>query len=375
MSQRIRVGVMFGGRSGEHEVSLASAYSVMTHLDPARFDVVPIGIAKDGRWLAGGEAWPQLRADARIALGPSDADVPRGLLDETNAGALTRLPGGALETRPAAVLGQIDVVFPVLHGTNGEDGTMQGLLELADLPYVGPGVAASALAMDKVQSKRVLESAGIPQCDWREVRRCDLERDPERVLATCAEMGWPVFVKPANLGSSVGISKVHGPDELPAALALAARFDRRLIVEAGVPDAREIEVAVLGNDEPQASVAGEVVPCEEFYSYEAKYINPDSELMIPAPLSEAMAQRIGELAIAAYRALDLAGLSRVDFLVPRGTEEIYLNEVNTIPGFTPISMYPKLWAASGLSYDDLLARLVELAVERHRDKSRSATSI
>jgi D-alanine-D-alanine ligase len=376
LAQRLKVGVLFGGRSGEHEVSLASAYSVMTNLDPARFECVPIGLAKDGAWLVGGDAWPRLRAAARLALGPGEeeAAVPRGTVDSVS-GELVPAGDGVLTTRPVAALAQLDVVIPVLHGPYGEDGTVQGLLELADLPYVGPGVTASALAMDKVQCKRVLEAAGIPQCDWREVRRCDWEADPAAVRAALAPLGWPVFVKPANLGSSVGISKAHDADELPPALDLAARFDRRLIVEAAVPEAREIEVAVLGNDDPQASVPGEIVPGAEFYSYDAKYVEDNSQLLIPAPLSPQLTRRAQELALAAFRAMDLAGLSRVDFLLTRGTDNLLLNEINTIPGFTPISMYPKLWAATGVDYGELLSRLIDLALQRHRDKGRSATSI
>ena len=379
MARRLRVGVVFGGRSGEHEVSLASAYGVMTNLDPERFEVVPIGIAKDGGWLLGGDAWPRLRAAAKLALGPGEdqARVPRAVLDAevARAAALAPAGDGVLAARPEGALGQLDVVFPVLHGPFGEDGTVQGLLELADLPYVGAGVTASALAMDKVQTKRVLTAAGLAQCAWREVRRVDFERDPAAVQQALAPLGWPVFIKPANLGSSVGITKAGDDEQLARGLRLAARYDRRLIVEAAVPNAREIEVSVLGNDEPEASVCGEIVPSSDFYDFEAKYVLGTSALLIPAPLPPALAEEIRALALAAYRTLDLAGLSRVDFLLERDTDRVYLNEVNTLPGFTPISMYPKLWAASGLPYRELLSRLIDLAIARHHDKSRSVTSV
>ena len=374
MAQRIKVGVIFGGRSGEHEVSLASAYSVMTHLDPERYEVIPVGISKSGEWLIGGAAWPTLRAQAKIELGAGEG-VPVTPLPDAQAAALSKVADGVLHTQPVAALSQLDVIFPVLHGPFGEDGTMQGLLELAGLPYVGPGVAASAIAMDKVQTKRVLAAAGIPQCAYQEVRRVDLERDQQAVCGQVAQLGFPVFVKPANMGSSVGITKAHNVDELAAALNEAARFDRRVVVEAAVPNAREIEIAVLGNDDPMVSVPGEVVPSAEFYSYEAKYLSGSSELRIPAPLPEEVTARIGQLALTAFRTLDLAGMSRVDFLVPQGTDEVYLNEINTIPGFTEISMYPKMWAASGLPYERLLSRLIDLAIERFEDKRRSATSI
>ncbi|MBI2297647.1 MAG: D-alanine--D-alanine ligase [Armatimonadetes bacterium] len=356
MPERLRVGVIFGGRSGEHEVSLASAC-----------------------WLVGADAWPRLRREARLALGPGeeDGDVPRGTLDVAAARASSLVPAadGAFETTNAGWLQQLDVILPILHGTYGEDGVVQGLLELADVPYVGSGVAGSAVAMDKILAKHVLAAVGVPQAGFLGLTRSRWEAEPDAVRADVAALGYPCFVKPANLGSSVGIRKVHHPAELDAALAEAARFDRRIIVEQGLQDVREIEVSVLGNDEPIASVPGEIVPCNEFYDYEAKYLDGRSEAIIPADLPPAVTAEVQQIALTAYRALDLAGMARIDFFVARGDHRVYLNEGNTIPGFTPISMYPKLWAASGLPYPDLLARLIALALERHQDRSRNATSI
>lgn len=378
MRERLRVGVVFGGRSGEHEVSLASAYSVMTALDPSRYEVVPIGIDKAGRWLVGADAWPRLRREAKLELGPGEEDhqVPRAVLpaDSVKDNALVNPADGQLETTPSGWVSALDVIFPVLHGPYGEDGTVQGLLELADVPYVGAGVAGSAVAMDKLLCRQVLAANGIPQVRYLGVLRSEWEGDPESVRERVAELGYPCFAKPANLGSSVGITKVHGPEELDDCLNEAARFDRRIIVEEAVPNPREIELSVLGNDQPIASVPGEVIPCHEFYDYEAKYLAGDSEIRIPAELPEHLVTQLQSLAVQAYQAMDLAGLARVDFLLGPD-DSIYLNEANTIPGFTPISMYPKMWEASGLPYPELLDKLLELAMERHRDKQRSATSI
>ncbi len=376
MSRR-RVGVLFGGRSGEHEVSLASAYSVMQALDEAGYDVVPIGIDKLGRWRVGGDCWTQLRAEARVQIGPGEETkpLPKLALQSQPAGTEVVRAGDGFVTRPVDWLREVEVVFPVLHGTYGEDGSVQGLLELIGLPYVGAGVAGSAVCMDKGLMKRVLASAGIPQVDWREVLRGEWERDPAAVHDVVAELGYPCFVKPANLGSSVGISKVHGPDELGAALDEAARFDRRLIVEQGLEQVHEIEVAVLGNDRPRASVCGEIVPCHEFYDYEAKYLADGSQAIIPARLPEDVTESIRRYAVEAFAAVDCGGMARIDFFVSRSDHAVYLNELNTIPGFTPISMYPKLWAATGLPYTELVGELVELALARHADRQRSQTSI
>lgn len=368
---KIRLGVIFGGRSGEHEVSLQSARSVMESVDREKYEVVPIGITKEGRWLASGDPLRALQTGDRSATEPaallSDPDR-RGLmcLDDT---------GEAITATPLA---ELDVVFPVLHGPYGEDGTVQGLLELAGLPYVGAPVTASAVAMDKAIFKDVVRAHGLPTVEHVMVKRRTWEADQQGVASQIAnQLGYPVFTKPANLGSSVGISKCHDRMELMAGLGEAARYDRKLIVEAAVPAAREIEISVLGNDDPMASVPGEVVPSREFYSYEAKYIDTGeaaSDLLIPAPLSAQMTERVQDLAIETYRAIDCAGMARVDFLLSAETDVLYVNEVNTIPGFTRISLYPKLWEASGLPYPELIDRLIELALERHRDKARTEIS-
>ena len=360
-SGRVRVAVLFGGQSAEHDVSLRSAQTVIGALDPDRYEVIPVGVTREGRWLTGGDPLRQLAAASPLfALGSGDAEpVPED--------AVASAPGGL----PIGLAGEVDVVFPVLHGPMGEDGTIQGLLELAGLPYVGSGVLGSAVAMDKAMTKTILAQAGLPQAPWRLVQRKEWERDKGLVTERIAYLlGFPCFVKPANMGSSVGIAKAHDAGELAAAMATAARFDRRIVVEAGV-DARELEVSVLGNDEPVASVAGEVVPCNEFYDYDAKYIDDLSELIIPAELEGKTLVYLQELAIDAFRALDLAGLARVDFFLERRTDHIYVNEVNTLPGFTPISMYPLLWEATGVPLAELVDRLVALALERHADRRRA----
>ncbi|HEU4401818.1 MAG TPA: D-alanine--D-alanine ligase family protein [Candidatus Polarisedimenticolia bacterium] len=365
-ARRIRVGVIFGGRSVEHEVSLVSARAIMAALDPARYDVVPIGISKRGRWMTEG---------THYAL-PADPSVG-GLIPLRNGGgrparALTARPASG--TRRASPVGPLDVVFPVVHGTGGEDGTLQGLLELADIPYVGAGVLGSALGMDKAAMKSAFRQAGLPIVDYRVVRRRDLEAGIDRLVAALEEgFDYPCFVKPSNGGSSVGVSKAKDRQGLVAGLRLAARYDRKILVERAV-DAREIECSVLGNDDPEASVAGEIIPVNEFYDYSAKYIDPGSRLVIPAELDEERARRVQEIAVRAFQALDLAGMARVDFFIDRATEAIFLNEVNTIPGFTSISMYPKLWEASGVAFPELVDRLVRLAFERHAEKKTLATS-
>lgn len=363
---RLRVGVLFGGRSTEHEVSVLSAQSIINALDPARYEAVPIYIDRRGRWLAG-ESLPRLideRERRRYVYLPADpttrALIPAGpARDDAGAGGL-----------PA-----IDVVFPVFHGLNGEDGTVQGLLELADVPYVGSGVLGSALGLDKISMKRAFAAVGLPTVDYIPVSRHRFERDPERVADEVeSAFGYPCFTKFANSGSSVGTSKAHDREELLQGLRLAAGFDRKLVVERAI-DARELEVSVLGNDEPEASVVGEIVPAHEFYDYDAKYLDEGSRLLIPAPIPEETAERARELAIAAFHAVDAAGMVRADFFLERSTGALLVNEVNTIPGFTRISMYPKLWEASGLPYPRLLERLIDLARERYRDKRRSQTTI
>jgi D-alanine-D-alanine ligase len=367
MTKRLKIGVIFGGKSAEHEVSLNSAQNVMRALDKSKYEVVPIGISKEGQWL--------LRGDPLLTLTGGEISLPKllesgyQLVDDLSTGREV-IPGSH-----AASLPEVDVIFPVLHGPFGEDGTVQGLLELADIPYVGAGVMASAVGMDKVAMKDLFRSHDLPTPKYVVIKRSEWERTPERVeQCIAAEIGYPCFTKPANMGSSVGVTKAHNTAELIHALNEAAQYDRKLLVECAVPEAREIECSVLGNDEPIASVPGEIVPGREFYDYEAKYLDDSSQLLIPAPIDPATAQRVHDLALKAFLALDCAGMARVDFLLSRTTGELYLSEVNTIPGFTRISMYPKLWEASGLSYSELIDRLIELALERHAEKHQVRTS-
>jgi D-alanine-D-alanine ligase len=395
--KRLRVGVIYGGRSGEHEVSLASAAAVFAHLDRQRYEPVPIRIEKDGRWalaerapsamsaaevieharLEAGRA-PRAAREVHLMARPSDEPLlsidrvaGRGSAADRKA-AIDRGDGDGAVVQSMG----LDVVFPVLHGPYGEDGTVQGLLELANLPYVGCGVLASAVGMDKAMMKVVFAQHGLAQVDHAVVLRSEWVRNRAGVReGLLAKLPMPLFVKPANLGSSVGISKVHDASELDAALDLAAGFDRKIVVEAGVANAREIECAVLGNDAPEASVAGEVVPSREFYDYEAKYLDEGSKTIIPADLSPAQLAEVQRLSKAAFLAIDGAGLARVDFLLGRDDGRLYLNEVNTLPGFTTISMYSKLWEASGVSYPALIDRLIELALERHTAKQQLRTSV
>ncbi len=372
--KKLRVGVIYGGRSGEHEVSIASAAAVFKNLDRERYDAVAIRIGKDGRWAL--PAHPPALVSAAEVIDAAKAGEP----DPGREVHLVAHPGGdtllTIDRAHSAVSGlALDVVFPVLHGPYGEDGTVQGLLELANVPYVGAGVLASAVGMDKAAMKLVFAARGLPICDYEVVLKRDWRRDPRAILHTVVgRLGFPVFVKPANLGSSVGISKAKHATQLRTAIDHAAEFDRKIVVEAAVPQAREIECAVLGNDEPEASVPGEIVPSREFYDYEAKYLDEGSKPLIPAPLTDAQAAEIRRLAVAAFKAIDGAGMARVDFLLARESGVLYLNEVNTIPGFTTISMYAKMWAASGLDYPALLDRLIALALERHADKQELRTS-
>jgi D-alanine-D-alanine ligase len=374
--KKLRVGIIYGGRSGEHEVSLASAASVFQNLDPDRYEAIAIRIEKDGRWTLPSEP-PKVMRAADVILGALTEEGSVGLQPDRPAREAYPMayPGGAtLMSGNTGVT--LDVVFPVLHGPYGEDGTVQGLLELANVPYVGAGVLASAVGMDKAAMKLVFAAKGLPICDYEVVLKRDWQRDEHAVLETLvSRLGFPVFVKPANLGSSVGISKAKHAAELRAAIALAAQFDRKVVVEAAVPHAREIEVAVLGNDDPEASVPGEIIPAGEFYDYQAKYVSDDSRTVIPAPIDEARAAEVRALAIAAFKAIDGAGMARVDFLLAGDSHVLYLNEVNTIPGFTTISMYSKMWDASGLPYARLLDRLIALAIERHAEKQQLRTSM
>jgi D-alanine-D-alanine ligase len=376
--KKLRVGVIYGGRSGEHEVSLASAAAVFQNLDRDRYEPVAIRIEKDGRWALP-ERPPTLTSAADVIQSSR-----KELTERTREAHLVAHPGDdTLMTidrppeQPAVVSGlALDVVFPVLHGPYGEDGTVQGLLELANVPYVGAGVLASAVGMDKAVMKLVFAAKALPICDYEVVLKRDWLRDERAVLQTVVNrLGFPVFVKPANLGSSVGISKARHVAELRTAIKLASDFDRKIVIEAAVAQAREIEVAVLGNDEPEASVPGEIIPSREFYDYEAKYLEAGSREVIPAALSGTLAEEIRTLAVSAFKALDCAGMARVDFLLAGDSGVLYLNELNTIPGFTTISMYSKLWAASGLAYPQLLDRLIALALDRHAEKQQLRTSM
>ncbi len=392
--EKLRVGILFGGRSGEHEVSLLSAASVLNAIDKEKYEVVPIGITKDGRWLTAEHAENLLTGKLvleprHLRAGDPDLTQPAAVLARGEAvvvppepshrqGGLVPFQTDTLMRRASDRAINVDVIFPVLHGTFGEDGTIQGLLELADIPYVGAGVLGSAAGMDKDIMKSLFIAAGIPIVRHVTILRSEWEKDPKRVEKLVAKLKYPVFVKPANLGSSVGISKAHNRKELGPAIEEAAKFDRKIVIEQGVGGnrnkAREIECSVLGNDEPVASVPGEIVPVKEFYDYNAKYLDEGSQLIIPAKLTKAQTKKVQELAVQAFKAVDCSGLARVDFLMDPKSHKIYLNEINTMPGFTAISMYPKLWAASGLEYPDLIDRLIQLGIERHEDKKKNQYS-
>lgn len=364
MSTRLKLGLFFGGRSGEHEVSLMSARSVLDALDKDRYEVIEIGITKDGRWLSGESTLAAFESTDTAGL------TSVNILPEPGRQALL----GRSEEGRSEQLTEIEIAFPVLHGTFGEDGALQGLFELAEIPYVGAGVLASSVAMDKALFKDVMRGSGIPVIDWIVLNTSEFEDEMESALERAESVGpYPLFTKPANMGSSVGIMRCDSHSDLVEGLQDAAQYDRRLIVERGI-EAREIEVSVLGNEGPEASVPGEIVPSDRFYSYKAKYIDDASELIIPAELGVALTERTRQMAIDAYKAIDCAGMARVDFLLERENDDLYLNEINTIPGFTKISMYPKLWDASGLSYSELLDRLVALAFARAGQKSRLVRS-
>ena len=356
--QRLRVGLLFGGRSCEHEVSLRSAQSVLDAIDRTKFEVVPIGITKHGEWLR----MPDAALPSSRALLPSDGKRVN-LLPKPDQQASSQS-----QESP-----KVDVIFPLIHGTYGEDGTVQGLFELAGIPYVGSGVLGSAVAMDKAVMKALLQQAGLPVAPFRSILRKHWRAAPEAVQRACETLGYPLFIKPANLGSSVGISKAHNAEEFIQAMQIAAQYDRKIIVEAGIENAREIELSVLGNDELSASVPGEIIPCNEFYDYAAKYIAQDSKLIIPADLPPKVAAQLQDYAKRAFQALDCAGLARVDFLVRREDHRIFILEANTLPGFTSISMYPKLWEASGLPYSELIEKLIALALERAKERRQNLT--
>ena len=387
-SNKLRVGVLFGGRSGEHEVSLLSAASVINAIDRAKFEVVPIGINKAGHWLTAEKAEQLLGVsspgDKHLRAGDPQATPGASLLARGDEVLVPPVPSAEtlvpFSTRGGSASPiHVDVIFPVLHGTFGEDGTIQGLLELADIPYVGAGVLGSATGMDKDVMKKLFAASGLPIVKHVTILRSDWEKDAKRARKQIRKaLKYPVFVKPANLGSSVGISKAHDERELGPAIEEAAKYDRKIVIEQGVgtkkAKAREIEVSVLGNDAPTASVAGEIVPSAEFYDYNAKYVDEGSQLLIPAKLPKAKMNQVQQLAIAAFQAVDCSGLARVDFLMDPKSGKLWVNEINTMPGFTAISMYPKLWAASGLAYTELISRLIVLALERHAEKKRNRYS-
>jgi len=397
---KLRVGILFGGRSGEHEVSLLSAASVLDAIDKTKYEVVPIGITKKGHWLTAEHAEKLLKGaggnapstqEKHLRAGDSEATPGAAVLASGEAvvvppepahreAGLAPFQSDAASLRRAADRAiNVDLIFPVLHGTFGEDGTIQGLLELADIAYVGAGVLGSAAGMDKDVMKSLFRASGLPIVKHVTVLRGQWEREPKKVHKLVeSKLKYPVFVKPANLGSSVGISKAYDRKELGPAIAEAAKFDRKVVIEEGVGGkknkAREIECSVLGNDDPKASVAGEIKPCKEFYDYDAKYLEEGSQLVIPAKLSKSEMKRVQVLAIAAFQAVDCSGLARVDFLMDPKSRRLYVNEINTMPGFTAISMYPKLWAATGVSYSELIDRLIQLGIERHADKKRNQYS-
>jgi len=403
--KKLRVGVLFGGRSGEHEVSLLSAASVLKAIDPKKYEITPIGITKEGRWVTStdadrlltGESASEPRAlragdpettTSAAVLARGESVIVPPVPSETKTGALVPFETDArtldLHASASASPLSLDVIFPVLHGTFGEDGTIQGLFELAGIAYVGSGVLGSATGMDKDIMKRLFAAAKLPIPKHVSFLRSEWEASPKKTIARIeSALKYPLFVKPANLGSSVGITKAHDRKELTPAIDIAAGYDRKIVVEQGVGGkrgkARELEVAVLGNDNPQASVVGEIVPGKEFYDYEAKYLSEGSDLIIPARLTKAQTKQVQQMAIDAFRACDCSGLARVDFLMEPTSStgrpgRIYLNEINTMPGFTSISMYPKLWAASGIEYPELIDRLITLALERRAEKDRTSYS-
>ncbi len=392
--KKLRIGVLFGGRSGEHEVSLLSAASVLKAIDRKKYEVVPIGITKDGHWVTASDAQRLLTGESapegrHLRAGDPDATPAAAVLargesvivppvpSANQTGSLVPFETDSTALHPSQSPLNLDVIFPVLHGTFGEDGTIQGLLELTGIAYVGSGVLGSATGMDKDVMKRLFAAAKLPIPKHVSFLRADWESGPKKTIAKIeAALKYPLFVKPANLGSSVGITKAHNRKELTSAIDLAASYDRKIVVEQAVGGksgkARELEVAILGNDNPQASVVGEIVPGKEFYDYEAKYLTEGSDLILPAKITKAQSKQIQQMAIAAFKACDCSGLARVDFLMDPRSQRIYLNEINTLPGFTSISMYPKLWAASGIAYPDLIDRLIQLALERRAEKDRTS---
>lgn len=367
-TKKLKVGIIFGGRSGEHEVSYCSATSIMKAINKDKYTVVPIGITKEGRWIS-----PEETAHA-LQSGRIEGKSTVILLNNPSYNNLIRIDNNQKLKKDTSE-GKLDVIFPVLHGPYGEDGTVQGLLELADIPYVGAGVTASAISMDKELMKTIFKQKGLPVVKWLTIKRKDWYKSKEEMLSLIQNsFKYPLFVKPTNLGSSVGITKVHKAKELEKAIDLASSYDRKILVEQGLEGVKEIECSILGNDEPRASVVGEVKPAGEFYDYDSKYIDEATQLIVPADLPEEVSRKVQEIALRAFKAIDAAGMARVDFFVTKEENKIYLNEINTIPGFTSVSMYPRMWEASGISYTDLIDRLIQLALERYQDKNQNKTS-
>jgi len=367
-TKKIKVGLIFGGRSGEHEVSFCSASSIINAIDKDKYTVVPIGITKEGRWIS-----PQ---DSELALqsGKIEGKNTVILLNDSFSKSLVYIDNNQRLDKSSA-LEKLDVIFPVLHGPYGEDGTVQGLLELANIPYVGAGVAASAISMDKDLMKIIFKQKNLPILKWLTIKRKEWQKNKEKILSLIQNgFEYPLFVKPTNLGSSVGITKVHRKEELEKAIDLASSYDRKILIEQGLEEVREIECGVLGNDEPRASVVGEVKPAGEFYDYDSKYIDKETQLIVPADLPDGVSQEVQEIALRAFKAVDAAGMARIDFFVTKKENKIYLGEINTIPGFTSVSMYPRLWQASGISYSDLIDQLIQLALERYQDKNQNKIS-
>ncbi|HZK12574.1 MAG TPA: D-alanine--D-alanine ligase family protein [Atribacterota bacterium] len=366
--KKIRVGLIFGGRSGEHEISFLSASSIIKAINKDKYTVVPIGITKEGRWIS------PLDSELALQSGKIEGKSTVILLNDPSGNALIRTDDNQ-RFEKSSNLEKIDIIFPILHGPYGEDGTIQGLLELANIPYVGAGVAASAISMDKDFMKIIFQQRNLPILKWMTIKRKEWQKNKEKILSLIQnDFEYPLFVKPANLGSSVGITKVHKKEELEKAIDLASSYDSKILIEKGLEDIREIECAVLGNDEPRASVVGEVRPAGEFYDYDSKYIDGGTQLIVPAELPDDVSKKIQEIALCAFKAVDAVGMARVDFFVSKKENKIYLNEINTIPGFTSVSMYPRLWVASGIPYPELIDRLIQLALEKNQDKNQNKIS-
>jgi len=366
--KKLRVGLIFGGRSGEHEVSFLSASSIIKAINKDKYTVVPIGITKEGRWIS------PLDSELALQSGKIEGKSTVILLNDPSGNALIHIDDNQ-RFEKSSNLEKIDIIFPILHGPYGDDGTIQGLLELANIPYVGSGVAASAISMDKDFMKIIFQQKNLPILKWMTIKRKEWQKNKEKILSLIRnDFEYPLFVKPANMGSSVGITKVHKKEELEKAIDLASSYDSKILIEEGLEDLREIECAVLGNDKPRASVVGEVRPAGEFYDYNSKYMDGGTQLIIPAELPDDVSKKVQEIALSAFKSVDAVGMARVDFFVSKKENKIYLNEINTIPGFTSVSMYPRLWVASGMPYPELIDRLIQLALEKYQDKNQNKIS-